>query len=79
MTSEELEPKTGEESTEESAEQAEDAGATLNRAERRAQAKGKKAAPGGNNPAGIQNRAGGFNARASLGMNKTRIPRTGHK
>ena len=52
---------------------------TLNRAERRAQAKGKKAGAGGGQSSALQNRVGGFSARAAFGVNKTRIPRTGHK
>lgn len=52
----------------------------LNRAERRAQAKGKKALPTQSNQSGFQggNFGGGSN-RALPVQNKSRIPRTGHK
>lgn len=65
------------ENTEEGAEEA--AQPTLNRAARRAQAKGKKGAPtppvGGTHPG---NRFGG-GSHPSFTSDKTRFPRTGHK
>ena len=52
---------------------------TLNRAERRAQAKGKKGPVGGVNPASSQfnNFRGGQGGGGNVG--KSRLPRTGHK
>ena len=52
---------------------------TLNRAERRAQARGKKGGASGNSALGGANRGGGSNQRTSLGNVKANIPRTGHK
>ncbi|HLK59343.1 MAG TPA: hypothetical protein VKU00_22475 [Chthonomonadaceae bacterium] len=79
MTSEKQDPSSEEEGTDASETPVEESAPTLNRAERRAQAKGKKTLPGGQHPSGLQNRGGGPGGRAAFGVNKTRIPRTGHK
>jgi hypothetical protein len=74
-------PNEGEEVTSEDASvPSQPAQPMLNRAERRAQAKGKKGTPaGGNSPLHHSgNLPGGFN-RGSGSVGKTRLPRTGHK
>ena len=52
---------------------------TLNRAERRAQAKGKKPAPVLNNRGGFQQGGSASGNRTAAFGGRERIPRTGHK
>jgi len=78
MSSEEQVPQTGQELTDPVI-GIDDTPPTLNRAERRAQAKGKKHAP--TPQGGLAGRvAGGGPATQARGAaDKTRLPRTGHK
>ncbi len=80
MSAEEQISDSGEEATAETAAETPAAERTLNRAERRAQAKGKKGTSGAANPAAPHgNRMLGPVHRAATAANKTRFPRTGHK
>ena len=81
MTTENPSPNEGEEiKSEEASAPTVPGQPTLNRAERRAQAKGKKASTTSGNSIlhNASNPSGGFQ-RSAGGVGKTRLPRTGHK